>query len=365
QRMNDAARRAGLPLVGHAPVNLGLDAMLEARQPSLAHIGELTRLYFNPVVRRRWSLVAGGAGLLIMLLVTLTSGLMTVVGRYRRVPRRQPSRRTASVILGAAGLTAAGCYAGFSPGGPLFRSDGLRVAFTAAALLIAGATLALGRHRSLMTIPGLALSYWVAVWTPIAWRSSEAGIDDVARRLKAADIVVQSTLVVYDTFSASRRPLLAGDPAIDYLQPSVRASWRRLPAEVTGLQVLNRYPEFTRQVATALHRAGVQLVVGTDALGAPLITPGSSLHRELALLHDAGLRPYEVLRAATAAPAAFLGKADEFGTIQVGQRADLLLLEQDPLASLATLREPLAVMVRGQWLAREQLDAMLAALRQP
>jgi imidazolonepropionase-like amidohydrolase len=109
----------------------------------------------------------------------------------------------------------------------------------------------------------------------------------------------------------------------------------------------------------------VQLVVGTDALGAPLITPGSSLHRELALLHDAGLRPYEVLRAATAAPAAFLGKADEFGTIQVGQRADLLLLEQDPLASLATLREPLAVMVRGHWLAREQLDAMLAALRQP
>ena len=85
----------------------------------------------------------------------------------------------------------------------------------------------------------------------------------------------------------------------------------------------------------------------------------------MALLHEAGLRPYEVLRAATVAPATFLGKADEFGTIQVGRRADLLLVERNPLENLATLREPLAVMVRGQWLPREQLDVMLATLRQP
>ena len=104
------------------------------------------------------------------------------------------------------------------------------------------------------------------------------------------------------------------------------------------------------------------LVAGTDALGLSLIAPGSSLHRELELLHEAGLTPYEVLHTATVAPALFLGKTEEFGSIQVGRRADLLLVERDPLQDLSTLRQPLAVMVRGRWLRREQLDTMLAGL---
>lgn len=235
--------------------------------------------------------------------------------------------------------------------------------FTAAALVITGTTLVVAWRRSLMVIPAVAMTYWAAVWTPIAWRSSEAGIDHVARSLESAGIVVQSTLINYDTFSASRRPSLARDPAIDYLQPSARDRWRRLPEEMTGVQALNRYPEFTRQVTAALHRAGMPLVAATDALGFPLITPGSSLHRELALLHEAGLTRYEALLAATVAPASFLGKTEEFGTIQVGRRADLLFVEGNPLEDLSSLRQPLAVMVRGRWLPREQLDAMLAALR--
>jgi imidazolonepropionase-like amidohydrolase len=104
-------------------------------------------------------------------------------------------------------------------------------------------------------------------------------------------------------------------------------------------------------------------MAGTDALGFPLIAPGSSLHRELELLHEAGLTPYEALRTATVVPAAFLGKAEEFGTIAVGRRADLLLVERNPLLDLASLRQPVGVMVRGRWLSRDRLQAMLAALR--
>lgn len=363
QRMNDAARRTGLPLVGHAPVNLGLDAMLDARQQSLAHVGELTRLYFNPVMRHRWSLIAGGIGLLIVLVIAFTSGLRAVIRRNRRMPRPPARARRPTAVLGAAGLVLAACYACFSPGGPLFDSTGLRIVFTAAGLAIAGNTLVLAWRRSLVFIPAAAMTYWALVWTPIAWRSSQTGIDHVARSLKNAGIIVQSTLINYETFSASRRPALARDPAIDYLQPSTRDRWRRLPPDVTGVQALNRYPEFTRKVTAALHRAGVPLVAGTDALGLPLITPGSSLHRELALLHEAGLTPYEALHAATVAPAAFLRKTEEFGTIAVGRRADLLLVDRNPLQDLASLRQPLAVMVRGRWLSREQLDAMLAAMR--
>ena len=363
RRMNDAAQRAGLPLVGHAPVNLGLDTMLEARQQSLAHVGELTRLYFNPVIRHRWSLIAGGIGLLVVLVIVLTSRLMAVIRQNRRVRPLSRRVRWSTAALGTAGLMAAACYAAFSPGGPLFDSNGLRAIFTIAGLVIVGATTALTWQRSLVVIPALAMTYWMLVWTPIAWRSSQAGIDRLARNLKDAGTVVQSTLIVYDTFSASRRPALARDPTIDYLQPSARDRWRRLPQDVTGVQVLNRYPEFTRRVTAALHRAGVPLVAGTDALGLALITPGSSLHRELELLHEAGLTPYEVLHTATMAPASFLGKTEEFGSIQVGRRADMLLVERDPLQDLSSLRQPLAVMVRGHWLRREQLEAMLAALR--
>ena len=156
--MNDAARQAGLPLIGHAPVNLGLDAMLEARQQSLAHVGELTRLYFNPVMRHRWSLLAGGIGLLIVLVVIFAALLMRVMRRNRHVHRRHARAVPwPTAALGSAGVVAAACYVAFSPGGPLFDNDGLRAVFTTAGLVIVGATIALAWRRSLVVIPAVAM----------------------------------------------------------------------------------------------------------------------------------------------------------------------------------------------------------------
>ncbi|MGA2858094.1 MAG: amidohydrolase family protein [Candidatus Sulfotelmatobacter sp.] len=104
------------------------------------------------------------------------------------------------------------------------------------------------------------------------------------------------------------------------------------------------------------------LLLGTDALGAPLAIPGASAHQELQLLVESGLTPYEALRTATVNPAKFLGKEDEFGTITVGKRADLLLVSGNPLADIHTLQNPVGVMVRGQWLPAEKLQDMLGAL---
>jgi imidazolonepropionase-like amidohydrolase len=61
-------------------------------------------------------------------------------------------------------------------------------------------------------------------------------------------------------------------------------------------------------------------------------------------------------------PAAFLGKTKEFGTIAVGQRADLLLVAGNPLDNLEALKRPMGVMVRGRWLPRERLDELLKSL---
>jgi imidazolonepropionase-like amidohydrolase len=117
-----------------------------------------------------------------------------------------------------------------------------------------------------------------------------------------------------------------------------------------------------KRVVGALHRAGVPLVAGTDAMGVPLLVPGASFHRELQLLTECGLTPYEAIRAATVNPAVFLRKEQEFGTVTEGKRADLLLVAGDPLQDLARLKEPAGVMVRGRWLAREDLRQRLAAL---
>ena len=112
-------------------------------------------------------------------------------------------------------------------------------------------------------------------------------------------------MVAYDAIGGPGRPALVDDSAMDYLQADVRARWLRIPQ---GVPSWYRYTDFTKKVTSALHRAGVPLMVGTDAMGFPLLTPGSSLHRELQLLVQSGLTPYEAVRAATVVPASFLGR---------------------------------------------------------
>jgi imidazolonepropionase-like amidohydrolase len=112
------------------------------------------------------------------------------------------------------------------------------------------------------------------------------------------------------------------------------------------------------KVTRALHDAGARLLLGTDT-GNPYVLPGFSVHEELALLVQAGLTPYEALRAGTRDAAEFIGRLDEFGTVEPGKRADLLLLEANPLEDVANARRRSGVMVRGRWLPEEELRAML------
>jgi imidazolonepropionase-like amidohydrolase len=98
-------------------------------------------------------------------------------------------------------------------------------------------------------------------------------------------------------------------------------------------------------------------------MGLPMIIPGRSLIRELELLNRSGLSPYEAIRTATVNPAKSLGRDREFGTLAPSRRADLLLLDHNPLESLSALDRPAGVMVRGRWLPRDRLEEMLSALR--
>ena len=94
----------------------------------------------------------------------------------------------------------------------------------------------------------------------------------------------------------------------------------------------------------ALHRAGVPIVMGTDA-GNPLTLHGPSVFPELEAMQEAGLTPSEVLASATSKAAAVLGR-DDLGRIAPGYVADLVVVEEDPSANIANLRS-LTHVVRG------------------
>ncbi len=96
-----------------------------------------------------------------------------------------------------------------------------------------------------------------------------------------------------------------------------------------------------RRAVGLLHRAGIPILAGTDAnatAGAPVaISHGESLHRELELLVDAGLRPVEAIAAATRLPAKHFGLTDR-GSVAAGMRADLVLIAGDPLTDITDTR---------------------------
>jgi imidazolonepropionase-like amidohydrolase len=101
--------------------------------------------------------------------------------------------------------------------------------------------------------------------------------------------------------------------------------------------------------------AGVRLLAGTDAMN-PSVVPGFSLHDELRELVAAGLTPYEALRAATANPAEFLRASREFGTVTVGKRADLILVDGNPLDDVTVVTRRQGVMIKGQWFSQSELQ---------
>jgi len=110
------------------------------------------------------------------------------------------------------------------------------------------------------------------------------------------------------------------------------------------------------RLVRAFRDSGVTLLAGTDAGGSIPMVPGWSLHDEMQLLVGAGLTPYEALRAATANSGEFFAQhfhAGASGTITPGARADLVLLDANPLVDIRNTRRIRAVVLRGELVARD------------
>jgi len=141
------------------------------------------------------------------------------------------------------------------------------------------------------------------------------------------------------------------------LDPPGRGFMGFVPGSESGDRVI----ELRRKMLKALHDAGAKIAFGTDS---PQVfsVPGFSIHREMPIMVAVGFTPFEVLQSGTRAPAEYFGALAEFGTVAVGKRADLILLEANPLQNVGNFSRRAGVMVRGQWITEQAIQERLKTI---
>jgi imidazolonepropionase-like amidohydrolase len=197
----------------------------------------------------------------------------------------------------------------------------------------------------------------------------EERLAEYAEMTRDAGVWNTPTLGLYQKLvPASEVERLRHQPGMAYVSPRRKVLWdfflKQMRSSLTyeGADYPGRIAEINRKMTKSLYDAGAKLLLGTDTDN-PYLVPGFSLHEELAYLVDAGLSPYAALEAGTRNAAEALGRLSEFGTVGEGKRADLVLLEANPLEDVAHASQRVGVMLRGRWLPESQLQDMLLALK--
>ena len=133
------------------------------------------------------------------------------------------------------------------------------------------------------------------------------------------------------------------------------------PEQVAGSKAYwNGYIGAHHILLDAMIQAGVTVLAGTDT-GGWLVVPGFALHDELETLQQRGMSPAQALRTATSAPARRI--RNNSGIVEIGRRADLILLNENPLDDIANTRSIEMVILDGEVMDRAQLDEILEAVK--
>jgi imidazolonepropionase-like amidohydrolase len=209
------------------------------------------------------------------------------------------------------------------------------------------------------------------VYRPENWKSLEY-LDD-AKLTALARLVASSKTWIGPTLESFNRAF--GDPLSDaelhalpdwgLIPESVRAPYvrsrERYWAQPVPIETRRRYARIRNSIVKRVAEAGgaSRILAGSDTPDL-LMVYGFGMHRELEALVRAGLTPFQALAAGTRNAAEFLGAGDAFGTIQPGRRADLVLLDANPLADIRNTLTISGVMLGGRWLTRTDLDALIA-----
>jgi imidazolonepropionase-like amidohydrolase len=195
---------------------------------------------------------------------------------------------------------------------------------------------------------------------------SDAEITELIAATKAAGARVVPTMALWETFrSAEPVTTLRQRAELRYVPQQWIEAWS---TGVGSIRANNPDPapgarelEIRRRVLKAAADGGVAILFGTDS---PQLfsVPGFSIHREAGVMAAAGLTPFQILASGTRNVADHYSALDDFGTVAAGRRADLILLDADPLRDVANLQRRAGVMVAGRWLPESEIQARLAEI---
>lgn len=201
----------------------------------------------------------------------------------------------------------------------------------------------------------------------MALNADASRIPGLARATREANVAIVPTQILWEVIRGARDPVdMVDRPENRYMAPMSITGWTNTVNNIregADPAAAAREVELRNELLKAMNDEGVLILMGTDA---PQLfsVPGFSLYRELPIMVQAGMTPYEVLRSGTVNVARFLGIEDEAGTVEVGRRADLLLLEDNPLEDIGNVERNAGVMIDGRWLSadaiRSRLDAIAA-----
>jgi imidazolonepropionase-like amidohydrolase len=216
--------------------------------------------------------------------------------------------------------------------------------------------------------PDLSISNY-GIFKPRNWETldyiDDAKVDQIATATARAGVWSTPTLHLFNTAFGTGESDQAmrsrGDwsmitPEVRRLYLGARVKyWKQAASEARRMRYVEVRNALTRKIAAA----GGKIMAGSDT---PewLMAYGWALHREIEAFVEAGLTPYQALQTATTNPAEFLKANDDWGTIQKGKRADLVLVAGNPLENIRNTTRIEAVVVGGRWLPRAELDRMIA-----
>ena len=179
---------------------------------------------------------------------------------------------------------------------------------------------------------------------PLSIDFNAANVKHALEFFKQHDTVIDPTLAVIELMlRPMKKPIVSFEPSMSKVPPELLVQLNKKGQTGTPAELLEQVTEVMVKLVGGLHRAGVPVLAGTD-----VGVPGHTLHRELELYVKAGFTPLEAIQAATITPARVMKLDNEVGTIEAGKRADLIILDADPLDNISNIRKVSFVMTQGR-----------------
>jgi len=169
-------------------------------------------------------------------------------------------------------------------------------------------------------------------------------VNKIITVMRTHKTVLDPTLALYELLARPfTQPIASFEPGVTHVAPELATPLNGFGSPPETAPFRRRRFEDDVAVVRALHRNGIPIVAGTDQS-----VPGFSLHREIELYVKAGFTPLEALQAATLVPARVMGKESDSGTVDIGKRGDLVILDASPLADIANTRKIYRVITNGR-----------------